>query len=339
MATIYDVAKESGFSLSTISNVLNNGPRPVRPETRTRILETMRQLDYHPSALARGLASQRTYNLGIMFGVVESAAIVINAYSAAILQGALTAAADTGYNITHLTTPWRGRDVSLSQFRDRSTDGILVVAPPTDSDLIPALASLKRPLVAVSWPPEREGVPSIDQDDLYGARILVRHLTELGHRRIGHLTGHPNLVSAGMRQQVYLECLAEAGIEMRPEYILSGVYSSESGYENARILLSLPERPTAIFAGNDEIAFGAMDAARDMGISIPDELSIVGVDDRPLAAYMSPPLTTLHPPFAEMGEAAVRLLIQLVEGKDVPATTQLFKPELIVRKSTAPPAS
>ncbi|MCW3059425.1 MAG: transcriptional regulator, LacI family [Capsulimonas sp.] len=337
MATIYDVAKESGFSLSTISNVLNDGPRPVRPETRQRILEAMRLLDYHPSAMARGLARQRTNNLGILFGVVESASIVINSYSAAILQGVLTVASVSGYNITHLTTPWRGKEYSLAQFRDRSTDGVLVVAPPTDSDLIPALASLKLPLVAVSWPPERESVPSVDVDDVHGARLIMGHLLDLGHRRIGHLMGHGNLISAGVRRAVYEQCLGEAGIAMRPEYVLTGTYSTESGYENARRLLSLPEPPTAIFAGNDEIAFGAMEAARDMGISIPGQLSIAGVDDRPLAAYMNPPLTTLRQPFVRIGEEALRLLIQRVEGAPIPATAHLFQPELVVRGSTAPP--
>ncbi|BDI29319.1 LacI family transcriptional regulator [Capsulimonas corticalis] len=337
MATIYDVAKESGFSLSTISNVLNDGPRPVRPETRARILETMRRLDYHPSAVARGLARRRTNNLGILFGVVESAAIVINAYSAAILQGVLTTAAERGYNITHLTTPWRGKEYSLSQFRDGRTDGVLVVAPPTDSDLIPALASLKLPLVAVSWPPERTRVPLVEVDDVHGAQMIMDHLLGLGHRRIGHLMGHGNLLSAVVRRETYDRRLAEADIFPNPEYVLPGMYSTKSGYENGRRLLSLPEPPTAIFAGNDEIAFGVIEAARDMGVAIPGQLSIAGVDDRPLAAYMTPPLTTVRQPFVQMGAEAARLLIQRVEGDDIPATTYLFQPELIVRGSTAPP--
>ena len=337
MATIYDVAKEFGFALSTVSNVLNNGPRPVRPETRKRILETMKRLDYHPSAVARGLARQRTHNLGILFGVVESSAIVINAYSAAILQGVLTAAAELDYNITHLRAPSPTREHSLSQFRDRRTDGFLVVAPPMDSVLIPALAALDIPLVAVSWPPEWQSVPSVDVDDVYGTRLIMQHLLEFGHQRIAHIGGHPNLISAITRREIYLQCLAEAGIEARSEYVLPGFYSTDAGYEGARRLLALPEPPTAIFAGNDEIAEGVLDAARELGVSVPERLSVVGVDDRPLAAYMTPPLTTLRPPFVRMGEEAARLLIRCVEGDSAPATAHLFQPELIVRGSTAPP--
>jgi LacI family transcriptional regulator len=338
MATIYDVAKEAGVSLSTVSNVLNNGPRPVRPETRKRILEAVRRLDYHPSAVARGLARQRTNTLGIFFSVVESSAIVMNAYSAAILQGALAAAADTGYNITHLTTPWRDAEHSIAPFRDRRIDGVLVVAPLTDSDMMPALTALELPVVAVSWPPERGGVPSVDIDDVCGTRLLMQHLLDLGHRRIGHITGHPNLISASTRQQVYQQCLAEVGIVLRPDYVVSGLYSSEAGYANACRLLTLPDPPTAIFAGNDEIAYGVLEAARAMGIAVPGRLSVVGVDDRPQSALMTPPLTTLRQPFDKVGEEATRLLIQRVAGKPVPAMRHLFTPELVVRGSTAPPS-
>jgi LacI family transcriptional regulator len=337
MATIYDVAKECGVALSTVSNVLNNGPRPVRPETRTRILEAVRRLDYHPSAVARGLARRRTNMLGILFGVVESSAVVINAYSAAVLQGALAAASETGYDITHLTTPWRDAEHSLAPFRDRRTDGVLVVAPPTDSDMMPALTSLGLPLVAVSWPPERGGVPSVDADDFHGARLAMEHLLGLGHRRIAHITGHPNLISAVAREQVYRQCLLEAGITPRPEYVLPGRYETEIGYECARRLLALPEPPTAIFAGNDEIAFGVLEAAREMGFPVPGRLSIVGVDDRPLAALVTPALTTVRQPFDTLGKEAVRLLIRRIEDQSVPAVMHLFPPELAVRASTAPP--
>jgi len=339
MATIYDVAKESGFSLSTVSNVLNDGPRPVRLETRRRILETVRRLDYHPSAVARGLARRRTNTIGILFGVVESSAIVMNAHSSAILQSVLTVAGDAGYDVTHLTAPWRGAENSLASFRDRRTDGLLVVAPPIDSDLMPALSSLGLPLVAVSWPPERGNVPAVDVDDVAGAGMVMKHLLGLGHRRIAHLMGHANLISATTRRDIYVRCLANAGIELHPEYLLPGLYQEQSGYENTRRLLALPEQPTAIFAGNDEIAFGAMDAARERGVSVPGHLSLVGVDDRPLTRYLTPPLTTLRQPFDKVGEEATRLLLRRVAGEAVPTVMHLFMPELLVRGSTAPPGS
>ena len=337
MPTIYDVAKESGFSLSTVSNVLNDGPRPVKPETRQRILATMRRLDYHPSAVARGLARQRTHTLGILFGVVEPSEVVLNAYSVSVLQGVLTAAAATGYNVTHYMTPWIDANQSLGAFRDRRTDGLLIVAPPTDSDLMPSIARLKLPLVAVSWPSERENVPSVDADDRVGMRQAAGHIIELGHRRIAHLMGHANLVSAMIRKQIFLDVLAEAGILPIPEFILPGQYSTTSGYERALRVLKHPERPTAIVAGNDEIAVGVVEAARDLGIRIPEELSVVGYDDRPLSALMNPRLTTVRQPFVEIGTHAVRLLVLQMEGQEVAPITHLLTPQLVIRESTAPP--
>lgn len=337
LSTIYDVAKESGFSLATVSNVLNNGPRPVRPETRQRILATMRRLDYHPSAMARGLARRRTHTIGILFGVVEPSAVVLNAYSASVLQGVLTAAAAGGFNVTHYTNGWINAKQSLAEFRDRRSDGLLVVAPPTDSDLMPSLISLDLPLVAVSWLSDRGEVPSVDADDRFGTRLVVQHLLDLGHRRVSHLMGHGNLVSAVARRDVFLETMAGAGITPPPEYVLPGQYSEETGHDNARRLLSLPEPPTAIFAGNDEIAVGVMEAARELDIRIPDQLSLVGYDDRPLSALLTPRLTTVRQPFTRIGEHATRLLLQRIEGEEVPPITHLLTPELIVRDSTAPP--
>jgi len=337
MPTIYDVARESGFSLATVSNVLNDGPRPVKPETRQRILATMRRLNYHPSAVARGLARQRTSTIGILFGVVEPAAVILNAYSAAVLQGVLTAAASTGYNVAHYTAPWIDAKHSLANFRDRRSDGLIVVAPTTDSDLIPALLSIDLPLVAISWPPDREAVTVVDADDRIGARQAVRHLVELGHRRVAHLTGHANLMSALIRRDVCLEVLQEAGIVTPAEYVLPGEYSTESGYANGRRLLDLPEPPTAIFAGNDEIAVGVVEAARERGVRIPEDLSLVGYDDRPLSSVMSPRLTTIHQPFVEIGDLAVRLVIERVEDRELAPVCHLLTPHLVVRESTGPP--
>lgn len=339
MATIYDVAEECGFSLATVSNVINNGSRPVRPETKRLILEAVERLNYHPSAVARGLARQRTHAIGILFGFVQLSEIVINAYSAAVLQAVLSVAAETGYNVTHLTPRWEGAEKSLREFRDGRTDGLLVVAPPTDSDLLPALASIGVPLVAVSPGKGQAAVPAVDVDDVFGATLAMRHLLDLGHRRIAHIAGNPNLESAAVRMGVFRESLEALGIELDEQYVGQGSYSPACGYAHTRRLMSLPVPPTAIFAGNDEIAFGVLEAAREMGIEVPRQLSVVAVDDRPMASLMSPGLTTLHQPFDEVGREATRRLIDAIEGKPVSTDTVLFEPRLIVRDSTAPPGT
>jgi len=337
MATIYDVAKESGVSLATVSNVINNGPRPVRPETRQRILDAIKRLNYHPNAVARGLARQKTHTIGIMFGVVESSEIVINAYSAAILQAVLSIASETGYNVTHLTAHWRGADESLRMFRDGRTDGNLIVAPPTDSDLLPSLASLDLPLVAISPESGHDEISSVDVDDAEGTRLVMDHLIGLGHKRIAHIAGPPNLLSGVTRLAGYVSALEAAGLTVRDEFIHHGSYSPEAGYEHAKQLLSMPEPPTAIFAANDEIAYGVLEAAQEMGVRVPQDLSLVGVDDRPMSSRVTPALTTIHQPFDLLGRRATRMLIDAIEGEGPKPQTEFFAPSLVLRQSTSAP--
>lgn len=339
MATIYDVARECGFSISTVSNVLNNGPRPVRPYTKQKVLEAVTLLDYHPNAVARGLARQRTNSIGIVFGAVESSEIVINPYSATILQAALAVASEVSFDVTHITTPWRGAARSLPHFRDGRTDGFIVVAPPINSDLIPSLASIGLPLVAVSWPHGLGDVLSVDVDDVYGANIVMDHLLELGHRKIAHITGNQNLLSAQFRQNVYADRMREAGLGFDERLMVVATYSAEAGRNAAKALLSQADRPTAIFAGNDEIALGVIQAAAELGILVPSQLSVIGVDDRPFAALVSPGLTTLHQPFEEVGREAASLLVQQIRGGELSPGPRLFKPSLVSRGSTAPPLS
>ncbi len=287
--------------------------------------------------MARGLARRRTHTIGILFGIVEPSAVILNAYSASVLQGVLTAAAAASFNVTHYTNTWHGAEQSLAEFRGRRSDGLLVVAPPTDSDLMPSLISLDLPLVAISWASQNPVVPTVDADDRCGTQLVMQHLLDLGHRRIAHLMGNGNLLSALTRREVYLSAMTDAGIAPDPEFLLTGQYSVESGYENARRLLKGPFRPTAIFAGNDEIAIGVLEAARELGVRVPEDLSLVGYDDRPISALLSPKLTTVRQPFVGIGEYATRLLLQQIAGDEVSAIAHWLTPELIVRDSTAPP--
>jgi len=324
--------------LATISNVVNNGGRPVKPETREKILETIQRLNYYPNAIARGLARQRTHTLGIIFGVVEASEIILNDYTLAILQAVLSVSAVKGYNVTHITERWQDSKSSPLSFRDGRTDGFLVVAPPTDSGLMTMLGSLEIPLVAVSWSEKMSTIPSVDVDDQVGAQLLMDHLLDLGHRRIAHITGHQNLVSSQVRERVYRHSLNAAGIELDADYLRAGRYSPKDGYEQTKKLFELAAPPTAIFAANDEIAFGVYDAASEMGIEIPRRLSLVGVDDRSMASMFRPALTTIKQPFDEVGKAATHLLIRRIEGEEISSETHLFKPSLVKRDSTAPPA-
>ncbi|HZP82271.1 MAG TPA: LacI family DNA-binding transcriptional regulator [Chthonomonadaceae bacterium] len=335
--TLSDVAERAGVSPFTASVVLNGSRSNTRvsESTRQRILEVAAELRYHPNAMARGLVHRRMNTVGVLFSVMDSSAVVTNPYGSTILQGILMAAEKAGYNVTIFTETWRSAEQSAVRFRDGRTDGILVIAPVTDSDMMPGLAALGLPLVAIAYPAESYSAPCVDVDNARGIRLAVEHLLSLGHRRIAHLTGNPNMGSVPVRREAFCQVLAEAGIPILPEYIVTCRYDGLMTRESVAHLLALPEPPTAIVAGNDAIAIEAMAAARERGVAVPEQLSIVGFDDTPSATLVTPALTTVRQPLLEIGGMATRLLVAQIEGKTVPPTAHLLEPELVVRASTA----
>lgn len=340
MATISDVARESGVSKTTVSFVLNDGPRPVNAQTRERVLEVMRRLNYHPNATARALTRGRTNILGVLFARTLPG-IVNNQYASAVLEGILTAAMERGYNALLLTEPWQNAAVSAKALQDGRTDGVLVIAPFSDSDMVSGLAALNLPLVVISAPATQQDVPFVDVDNAGGVHLAVQHLLSLGHTRIAHLAGDTNHYSAASRQSCFRAFLAAAGIPVPEEYVARGMFSSnatESNRAAARHLLSLPQPPTAIFAANDALAVAALEAARGLDLSVPEQLSIVGFDDLPMASLVTPGLTTVRQPVIEIAKWATRLLVARVENKPVAFQANIVEPTLVVRGSTGPPS-
>jgi DNA-binding LacI/PurR family transcriptional regulator len=337
-ATLKDVARTAGVSRDTASVVLNRSRSNTRvsDETRHRILQVAHDLHYHPNGTARGLARRRMNTVGILFGLVNHP-VASNHYVLPILEGVMSAAGAAEYNVTLFTRGWESGTGSLGYFNDRRTDGIIAISPPTDSDMLPSLAALSLPLIVIDWPHDGVAASYVYCDDAVGARVATEHLLSLGHRRIAHLAGTINKASAPVRRGAFEDTLRAGGITPPPEYLVSGSYRAETTYADTRRLLALPEPPTAIFAGNDVMAAEALRAARDAGVSVPQQLSIIGYDDAPIAVMTNPPLTTVHAPRTAVGEEAARRLIARIEGENAPPTIRLLTPELVVRDSTAPP--
>jgi LacI family transcriptional regulator len=345
MATIRDVARESGFSVATVSYVLNNGPRTVRPRTRERVLAVMRELDYHPNAMARGLVSRRLHTVGVLFGQIETT-VVTNPYAASLLPGILSAAAACGYNVTLFPEQWEGESQSASSLRDRRTDGLLLVSPLTDSDMLNAVAMLDIPAIAISSARDGYGIPTVDVDNRLGGRLAAEHLMALGHQRIAHIHGKENHSSVPERREGFLGALKERGIYIAPEYLVAADYSGRATTEQIVELLQLPTPPTAIFAGNDIIAIKILEIARELNISVPEQLSVIGFDDIPSATLVSPSLTTVRQPLFDIGQCATRQLIGRIEHRPrdaekgegfVDTPVRRIEPTLIVRATTGPP--
>lgn len=335
MATIRDVAAACGFSTATISNVLNDTGRPVHPRTRERVLETVRSMRYYPSAMARGMVGMKLHTVGVLFGVLEPE-VITNPYASAILQGILTTAAAREYNVTLWTSPWRGARNSAAAFRDGRADGFIVVAPATDSDIIPGLHELGLPLVAVSSQYVPDEVLFVDVDNYKASRLATQHMIALGHTRIAHIGGNETQPSVADRRKGYLDVMQENNLPTPKEYVLSSWYVQEPSKEQSRQLLCLPNRPTAIVTGSDNIASGLLEVAREMNLSVPSDISVTGFDDIPIARMVTPQLTTIRQPLLELGKRAAALLMDKIEDVG-PVRGWLAEPELVIRGSTGPP--
>lgn len=334
-ATINDIARLAEVSKKTVSRVINNSPF-VKEETRKRVEAVIAEHGFTPDPQARGLAFRRSFLVGMIYDN-PSPNYVVN-----MQQGVLDAVRGAGLElVVHPCN--RADDSFLTDVRNFIVRQKLfgVVMPPSVSEDDRVVAILKEadcPYVRIASVSLDEPACMVVTHDSRGAARAARHLAELGHRRIAFISGPDTFRSSHERGRGFAEGLAEHGLTMDPAYVRRAAYTFESGVEAATELLALPQRPTAIFAGNDEMAIGVMKAARDAGLDVPRDLSIVGFDDLPMASRVWPNLTTVRLPIRDMGRMAAEKLTAGLRGLD-PAT--LVQPEvdpsLVVRDSTAPP--
>jgi LacI family transcriptional regulator len=344
--TIIDIAQRAGVHQGTVSIVLNGGKSQTRVSdaTRERIRKIAEEMQYTPNVTARGLRNVRFNCIGVScsYGnpfmapdpVDLANADIADYYGASLLSGILRVAHASGYNVMHFHKTWRDAKQSAAGFRGQGIDGFLVIAPPPGSDMVIGLSALGIPVVAISASSDQHHVPSVDVDNAAGVRLALEHLIGLGHRRIGHVMISSEEVDPLIRRASFTAVLRDHGIPVHPDHV---VVDAAYRDEQMRRLLIGPEPPTAIFANDDRIAKILMLLAREIGMRVPEDLSIVGFDDSPAATLMDPPLTTVRQPLVRMAEKAASLLIALVESETVPTQTHIFDPSLVVRGSTAPP--
>ena len=338
--TIQDIAHRVGVSKGAVSVVLNGSTSNTRisTATRERILAVAEALNYRPNVAAQALSRGRMDTIGIMFGFTDdSAPLMSRSLAMDILQGASAAAERAEKNLMLFTQRWRSLNGATRRLSDQRTDGIIVSMPTTDNDMIEQLMAQPQPLVFIGYPAESQGHSSVDVDQAAGAALATRHLLSLGHRRIAHIQGDAFYVCTGERLSGFIQTMLAAGIVTPPEYLVQGSYDGTTAAASARQLLSLPNPPTAIFAGNDLTAITVIRTAREMGFPVPERLSVVGFDDIYLGSLMESFLTTVRQPFAALGERAAELLLARLNEERIPARTEILPHELIVRHSTAPP--
>ncbi|OZB84349.1 LacI family DNA-binding transcriptional regulator [Microbacterium sp. 13-71-7] len=324
--TIHDVARAAGVSVATVSKAIN-GRDGVAPTTLAHVQEVVERLGYESSLVATSMRRRRTDVIGVLVAEFEPFAVQL-------LQGVSTALQGTRFDVLAYAGTvsagdhrgWERR--SLSRLGGTLIDGAILVTPTTT----PAEGAV--PIVAID-PHEgsSEGPASVSVLNVDGARAATAHLVALGHRRIAHLRGRTDLESAHQREDGYRRALDEAGIPFDPALVVDGGYRAAASTAGAHALLDLADPPTAVFAANDLSAIEMIRVAAERGLRVPDDLSVVGFDDVPEAAAHTPQLTTVRQPLAEMGAAAVNLLLAMLDG--APREHVRMPAELIVRNSTA----
>ncbi|AWB89918.1 LacI family DNA-binding transcriptional regulator [Homoserinimonas hongtaonis] len=331
VANIFDVARLAGVSHQTVSRVVNDLPN-VRPATRKRVEDAIRQLRYRPSTNARALVTRRSR----MIGVITTGNPDYGPSST--LQAFTEASRGARYNVS-ITSMLEADPVSMraavETLLSQSIEAMVLIAAHRGAlDSIQGL-DIGVPLVAVDSS-SRPGFHSVSIDQFHGARLATQHLIDLGHRSIVHLAGPSHSMDASERERGWRAALSAAGLVARAP--LEGDWSPHSGYELGSALAAAGDF-TAMVCGNDQMALGAMFALRERGIRVPEDVSIVGFDDIPESAFFTPPLTTVHQDFAGLGSDIMARLLDLLHEDDVPDALPQRVPTLVSRESTAPPQS
>jgi LacI family transcriptional regulator len=331
-ATINDIARLAGVSKKTVSRVINDSPL-VKPDTRTKVHALMREYGYVPDPQARGLAFRRSFLIGLVFDN-PTAQYIVN-----IQYGVLDALRDSGYELVVHPCDSKGEGYidGIRRFvQQQKLHGVILIPRVSeDQALADALREIDCRYVRIASIPLDEPTHMLVTHDRMAGAEAANYLESLGHRHLGLITGPKRYRSAIERGDGFLDALAKRGIHVPPERIYEGGYTFESGVAGAEQLLSRTERPTAIFACNDEMAAGVYKAAQRMGISIPSELSVVGYDDSPLASQLWPAMTTIRLPVRDVGRQAASLLL----AQDAAASSAMTSvtPHLVVRDSCLPP--
>ncbi|THF86056.1 LacI family transcriptional regulator [Deinococcus sp. KSM4-11] len=332
--TIHDVARHSGVSYQTVSRVINNHAN-VAQHTRARVLQTIQELNYRPSLLAKGLVTRRSQLIGVV-------AHGMNQYGPSqILQNVQESAHEVGYEVM-LTTL---QQVDLEQVQEKDVltaarrlqqfgvDGLVLLTNYDAHDIAHGLSG-SLPFVMIDATADVQG-PTVSIDQFGGAASATRHLAALGHRRLLHISGPPGWSDAKLRREGFRSVVQQGGLEVLPTY--DGDWSAQSGHQATLRALDDGLDFTGVFASNDQMALGVLSALKERGLTVPGDVSVVGFDDTPEAAHYDPPLTTVRQDFAQLGRKSLEELLRLIQEPAGRERHFVFGSQLVVRATTAPP--
>lgn len=326
--TLHELAKATGSSVATVSRVLNNIDHPVREDTRERILTIAREMGYRPNVTARGLKMDRTFTIGLIVYNMASA------FTPVLIRSIQEYLKQRDYFSIIISTDWDPEleSEAVHQLISRSIDGVIFVETWRDESNKP-LDLANKPYVYVYRLFDGEYANSVIVDDRNGARLAVEHLVSLGHRRIAFINGPHDWSASKERLAGYKDTLTQNGIPYDPSIIEEGTWEVQSGHHATKKFLGMPNRPTAIFAANDLMALGAIYAIQESGLNVPKDIAVVGYDDREIASFSNPTITTVCPPSFEMGQLAAQLIVDRLENQVEIKDPIRVKGRLIMRES------
>lgn len=332
--TLRQVATHAGVSPTTVSNVIRGWPH-ISTDTRQKVENAIEELGYVPHPIAQGLRTGRTHVIGF---IVPDLA---NPHFAAMVSTTEAIAQEHGYNVLIFNSHDDEllETNCLNQVVNRWVDGLIIVQAANATTTTQTLKTITNiPILAMDRIPADFDGPTAKIDNTQAAKLAIQHLYDLGHRKIAHLTGPIGALPARERLEGYHNFLDEFGIRARYTSTHEGTWGAESGYMAMKHLLQGYDHPTAIFASNDSMAIGALHALHEHGLRVPEDVSVVGVDDIELAKHLHPPLTTIRQPIDRMARVGIDLLLKLIEDRENIQLNQsyhVFSPELVVRQSTA----
>jgi len=327
--TIADIADRAGVSKTTVSRVLNDKP-DVSPETREKILKIVEEMRFVPNLVAKGLSSGRVNLLSMLLPSLAWPWVL------EVIRGVAERVEQSAYELVLFATNSEERNEELFRktFASGFTDGLIAIVPPGALSYLSEIYANGFPVVLIDDRGHHPEFPSVVVANYSGAYQATSHLLEQDHASIAFISGPLEYGCNQERKRGYLAALSDAGVSPREELIREGDFTKASGYAEAHALLELAEPPTAIFAANDLMAFGVIEAAENSGLSVPKDIAVVGFDDIPQASIIRPTLTTVRQPMYEMGQTAVEMVLSQIEGEQLPEINVTLETELIVRQSS-----
>lgn len=327
MVSIKDVARKAKVSTATVSRVLSKS-EPVKEETAKKVLEAVKELNYQPNALARQLRKLETRT--ILVAVPD----ITNTFFSKVLRGIESVAVANGYQVllVDVISDVEQENGYLNILRQRKADGLILLTARMKPNIVEEIA-LEYPLVLACEYIEGSSVPTVSIDNISGARKATEYLINLGHKRIGFISGPLNSVLGQDRLKGYRQAMAQNNLTVEPILIQEGEFTYESGFNMMMKFLALSNFPKAVFAANDEMAFGAIKAIKSKRLSVPHDISVIGFDDVKFSSIIEPALTTIAQPAFEIGSKAIELLLRLINKEEVAKSQYILEDQLVIRDS------